>query len=70
MPLFKNSIVQGMRMKRTVFFVSDGTGITAETVGHTLLTQFGSLDFERISIPFANTSSQIEDIVNKIKPSS
>ncbi len=53
-------------MKRTVFFVSDGTGITAETVGHALLTQFGSLDFERVSIPFANTSSKIEDIVNKI----
>ena len=53
-------------MKRTIFFVSDGTGITAETVGHTLLTQFGSIDFERISIPFANTSSRITEIVNKI----
>lgn len=53
-------------MKRTVFFVSDGTGITAETVGHALLTQFESLEFERISIPFANTSNKIEDIINKI----
>ncbi|MCE2831219.1 MAG: phosphoenolpyruvate synthase regulatory protein, partial [Oxalobacteraceae bacterium] len=25
---------------RTVFFVSDGTGITAETFGHSVLTQF------------------------------
>ena len=28
---------------RTVFFISDGTGITAETLGHSVLTQFGGL---------------------------
>ncbi len=28
-------------MKRSVFFISDGTGITAETLGHSLLAQFG-----------------------------
>ncbi|MEL0028566.1 MAG: kinase/pyrophosphorylase, partial [Perlucidibaca sp.] len=27
-------------MKRSVFFISDGTGITAETLGHSLLAQF------------------------------
>ncbi|WP_396440807.1 kinase/pyrophosphorylase, partial [Limnohabitans sp.] len=26
--------------KRTVFFVSDGTGITAETFGNAILAQF------------------------------
>ncbi len=26
--------------RRTVFFVSDQTGVTAETMGHSLLTQF------------------------------
>src|SRR5512139_2640274 len=30
---------------RTVFFVSDGTGITAETLGHSVLTQFELLPF-------------------------
>ena len=30
-------------MTRTVFFVSDGTGITAETLGHSILTQFKAL---------------------------
>ena len=30
---------------RTVFFVSDGTGITAETFGHSLLAQFESMKF-------------------------
>ncbi len=53
-------------MKRTVFFVSDGTGITAETVGHALLTQFESFEFERISIPFANTSDRLAKVIDKI----
>ena len=36
---------------RPVFYVSDGTGITAETIGHSLLTQFTTTRFvnERIS---------------------
>ncbi|MCG6935640.1 MAG: kinase/pyrophosphorylase [Proteobacteria bacterium] len=33
-------------MKRVVFFVSDSTGITAETFGHSLLTQFEHIDFD------------------------
>ena len=30
-------------MTRPVFYVSDGTGITAETIGHSLLTQFAGI---------------------------
>ncbi|MCG6887836.1 MAG: kinase/pyrophosphorylase, partial [Proteobacteria bacterium] len=33
-------------IKRVVFFVSDSTGITAETFGHSLLTQFEHIDFD------------------------
>lgn len=39
---------------RTVFFVSDGTGITAETFGHSVLTQF-PLRFRQIRMPFVDT---------------
>ena len=39
-------------MKRTVFFLSDSTGITAETLGHALLTQFDNLDYRQVTIPF------------------
>ncbi len=39
---------------RTVFFVSDGTGITAETFGHSVLTQF-NLRFRQIRMPFVDT---------------
>ncbi len=39
---------------RTVFFVSDGTGITAETFGHSVLTQF-NLRFRQVRMPFVDT---------------
>jgi len=39
-------------MRRTIFYVSDGTGITAETIGHSVLTQFDSVDFDSYRIPF------------------
>lgn len=48
-------------MKRTVFFVSDGTAITAETFGHSLLTQFGDLEFRQIRLPFVDTPSKARD---------
>lgn len=40
-----------MSQTRPVFYVSDGTGITAETIGHSLLTQFSDTTFigERIA---------------------
>ncbi len=38
-----------------VFYISDGTGITAETIGHSLLTQFNSINFKSRRIPFVDT---------------
>jgi len=42
-------------MKRRVFFISDRTGITAETLGASLLTQFPDIEFQRSHIPFVTT---------------
>lgn len=53
-------------MKRTVFFISDGTGITAETLGHSLLTQFENLAFEKITIPYIDTLIKANEIVSRI----
>lgn len=50
---------------RTVFFVSDGTGITAETFGHSVLTQF-DLRFRQIRLPFIDTVDKAHDAVCKI----
>ena len=37
---------------RTVFFISDRTGITAEALGNSLLTQFPEIKFKRINLAF------------------
>jgi regulator of PEP synthase PpsR (kinase-PPPase family) len=52
--------------QRTVFFVSDRTGITAEMLGNSLLTQFESLTFERHTIPFVDTPEKIAEAVRLI----
>src|SRR4029453_2729178 len=47
----------------TVFFLSDSTGITAETLGNPLLTQFPGQRLERRTIPFITTVEQARDVV-------
>ncbi len=50
---------------RTVFFVSDGTGITAETFGHAVLTQF-DLRFRQIRMPFIDTVEKAHAAAQRI----
>lgn len=54
-------------MKRTVFFISDRTGITAEMVGNALLSQFGTIDFETRTLPFIDTPEKAVEAVATIK---
>jgi regulator of PEP synthase PpsR (kinase-PPPase family) len=51
---------------RPVYFLSDSTGITAETLGNTLLTQFPSGNYDRTTIPFITTVKQAQAVVNVI----
>ncbi len=53
---------------RTVFFVSDGTGITAETFGHSVLTQF-DLRFRQIRLPFIDTVDKAHEAARRINDS-
>ncbi len=55
---------------RTVFFVSDGTGITAETFGHSLLAQFEGVPFKQIRLPFIDTMDKAADVIEKINHTS
>jgi Uncharacterized protein conserved in bacteria len=55
-----------MSRKRTVFFVSDRTGITAETLGHSLLTQF-DVDMEQITLPFVDTPERARLALRQIE---
>ena len=55
-----------MPSRRTVFFVSDGTGITVEMLGHSLLTQFEGTDFIQVTVPFVDTAVKAESCVARI----
>lgn len=52
---------------RTVFFISDGTGITAETLGHSLLAQFPDTRFRQVRIPFVDNLDKAIDCATKIR---
>jgi len=51
---------------RTVCFVSDRTGVTAETMGNSLLTQFDGLLFRTITMPFVGNTEQARGVVGRI----
>jgi len=52
--------------ERTVFFLSDQTGVTAETLGHSLLTQFDSQRFRQVTVPFIDSEDKAHEAVRKI----
>jgi len=53
--------------KHSIFYVSDGTAITAETVGHSLISQFKDLEFTQIRIPFVDTKAKAQAAAERIK---
>ena len=52
--------------QHSVFFISDRTGITAEMLGHSLLTQFEGIDFVVHTLRFIDTIDKAELSVAKI----
>ncbi len=55
-----------MQARRPVFYVSDGTGITAETIGHSVLTQFEGITFDTQRIPFVDSYDKAHHAANRI----
>ncbi|HEY6610537.1 MAG TPA: kinase/pyrophosphorylase, partial [Pseudomonas sp.] len=53
-------------MKRTAFFISDGTGITAETLGQSLLAQFENINFHKLTRPYIDTAEKAQAMVQQI----
>ncbi len=49
-----------------VFFLSDSTGISAETMGNALLIQFPGLRFERTLIPFITSAEEARAVVARL----
>ncbi|MDP3289549.1 MAG: kinase/pyrophosphorylase, partial [Methyloversatilis sp.] len=54
---------------RTVFFISDSTGITAETLGRSLLSQFEGVKFRHTRVPFVDSVDNALDCVERITES-
>ena len=52
---------------RTVFCVSDGTGITAETFGHSILSQFEGLNLRQVRLPFIDSPDKAHEAVARIR---
>jgi regulator of PEP synthase PpsR (kinase-PPPase family) len=52
--------------KRSLFFISDGTGITAETLGHSLLSQFENLDLSSTTLPYVDSIEKAKVAVDQI----
>ena len=50
---------------RTVFYISDGTGITAETFGNAILAQF-DIRPRHVRLPFIDTEDKAHQVVRQI----
>ncbi len=55
-----------MQNRRTVFFISDRTGITAEVLGNSLLSQFEGIEFQRLTIPFVDSPEKIDSVIQQM----
>jgi len=55
-----------MTQRRTVFFVSDGTGITVQMLGQSLLTQFEGVEFRQVTLPFVDSVEKAAECVARI----
>lgn len=54
-------------MTRTAFFISDGTGITAETLGRSLLAQFENTDIRMVTKPYIDSAEKAAALVKAIE---
>ena len=52
--------------ERAVFFISDQTGVTAETLGHSLITQFAGQNFRQMTLPFIDAEDKAREAVRTI----
>jgi [pyruvate, water dikinase]-phosphate phosphotransferase / [pyruvate, water dikinase] kinase len=53
--------------RRTVIFLSDRTGITAETLGLSLMSQFEGLKLTHVTLPFVDSIEKAHEATNQIQ---
>jgi len=63
----ESDIAYTSSMRRTIFYLSDGTGITAETIGHSVLTQFDDVAFDTFRVPFIDDEEKAHGAAARIR---
>lgn len=53
-------------MKRYVFIISDGTGLTAESLSNSLLSQFENIELDKHAMPYIDTQDKANEVVKRI----
>lgn len=53
--------------KRMVYMISDGTGITVESLSNSLMSQFESIEFEKKIFSFIDSKEKIQSICDEIE---
>lgn len=53
-------------MQQPIFVISDRSGLTAETMSHTLLSQFPDTNFKQASLPFIDSPEKIQESIATI----
>ncbi|MFA0811493.1 posphoenolpyruvate synthetase regulatory kinase/phosphorylase PpsR [Microbulbifer epialgicus] len=53
--------------KRTAFFISDGTGLTVEAIGHSLLAQFQDQHVEQVTLPYIDSTEKVQQALQRIE---
>ncbi len=56
--------------ERAVFFLSDQTGVSAEALGHSLITQFSGQNFRETTLPFIDSEDKARAAVKTINAAS
>jgi len=54
-------------MVRHVYMVSDGTGITAESLGNSLLSQFETVPFEKLTLPYIDNIEKAQTVLKQLQ---
>ena len=65
-PPMNPSTMTALPHDRTAYFISDGTGITAETFGMSLLSQFDDLKTRNVRLPFTDSPAKAHEAVARI----
>lgn len=62
----KDALNENQDNLRTVFYISDGTAITSETLGRSMLTRFPNVPFQVYVIPYVDSIDKAEKAVQQI----